>query len=98
MHEQNPAVGSAEDSDRSGTASADERRGGAAVMGCLERRAVIESVAAVEFSAQRSDGGDFDGFVVVQRRQDSGQALGQQCLARPGWSPHVYFTGGPLQS
>lgn len=89
-------MGLAEDADRAGSASPDHRRGGAAVVGCLERRSVVESIATAQFPAQRPHGGDLEGFGVTQLREDARQALREQGLARPGGSAHeeVVAAGG----
>ena len=88
VHEQHPTVSATENTDRSGATSADERRGGAAVVRRLERRPVIESLAAVEFPTQGPNCGDLHGFVVPKWRQDSRETLGQQGLTGSGCAAH----------
>src|SRR5699024_5670234 len=90
-----------EDADRAGSSTADQRRGGAAVVRCLERRSVVEAVAAVELSAQGPHRGDLDGLVVVQGRKDARQALGQQRLPGsrgPAQQQVVTAGGGDFES
>ena len=55
----------------------------------------------LEFSPQGPYGGDFDGFVIVESRQNPGQALGEQCLAGSGCAAHeqvVSSGGGDFES
>lgn len=93
-------MGFAEDADRAGLPASHERRGGAPVMGCLERRPVIELLTGHELPAQRAHRGDFEGLGVVERWEDPGQALSEEGLTRARSSAHeevVTARGGDLE-